>query len=110
MMSARARFEQQQSERQRQTLVWQRRKQHTLAETAIQEGPSPCINPNCTMFGTAVTSYMCTACYARQLEQEEERVKSLKIASGKSLAFGGGNQNALYGAGKSVFYTSSDSQ
>lgn len=109
-MSARARFEQQQSERQRQTLVWQRRKQHTLAETALQEGPSPCINPNCTMFGTAVTSYMCTACYARQLEQEEERVKSLKIASGKSLAFGGGNQNALYGAGKSVFYTSSDSQ
>ena len=51
---------------------------------------------------------MCTACYARQLEQEEERVKSLKIASGKTL--GMGNQNALYGAGKSVFYAQSDSQ
>lgn len=111
-MSARSRFEQQQSERQKQTLVWQRRKQHTLAETALQEGPSPCINPNCTMYGTAVTSYMCTACYARQLEQEEERVKSLKVMTGKTLLVGGGpsNHNALYGAGKSVFYAATDSQ
>lgn len=56
---------------------------------------------------------MCTACYARQLEQEEERAKSLKIASGKTLAVSTpsvGNQNALYGAGKSVFYAQSDSQ
>jgi len=53
MQSARTRFEQQQAERQKQSMVWQRRKQHTLAEMAIQEGPSPCINPNCTMFGNA---------------------------------------------------------
>jgi OTU domain-containing protein 7 len=108
LQSARHRFEQQQAERQRQTLVWQRRKQHTLAEMAIQEGPSPCINPNCTMYGTALTSYMCTACYAKQLEQEEERAKNLKVAATKSNS--GGNQNALYGIGKSVFYAQSDSQ
>lgn len=107
LQSARQRFEQQQAERQRQTLVWQRRKQHTLAEMAIQEGPSPCINPNCSMFGTALTSYMCTACYAKQLEQEEERAKNLKVATNKST---NGNQNALYGIGKSVFYAQSDSQ
>lgn len=108
MQSARNRFEQQQAERQRQTLVWQRRKQHTLAEMAIQEGPSPCINPNCSMYGTALTSYMCTACYAKQLEQEEERAKNLKVAATKSNSCG--NQNALYGIGKSVFYAQSDSQ
>ena len=105
LQSARQRFEQQQAERQRQTLVWQRRKQHTLAEMAIQEGPSPCINPNCTMYGTALTSYMCTACYAKQLEQEEERAKNLKTTKATNC-----NQNALYGAGKSVFYAQSDSQ
>lgn len=38
MQSARTRFEQQQAERQKQSMVWQRRKQHTLAEMAIQEG------------------------------------------------------------------------
>lgn len=107
LQSARQRFEQQQAERQRQTLVWQRRKQHTLAEMAIQEGPSPCINPNCTMYGTALTSYMCTACYAKQLEQEEERAKNLKTTVSRSP---GSNQNALYGMGKSVFYAQSDSQ
>ena len=58
MQSARTRFEQQQAERQKQSMVWQRRKQHTLAEMAIAEGPSPCINPNCTMFGT--TPYTAT--------------------------------------------------
>ena len=107
LQSARQRFEQQQEQRQRQTLVWQRRKQHTLAEVAIQEGPSPCINPNCTMYGTALTSYMCTACYAKQLEQEEERAKSIKAAAIRTTS---GNQNALYGMGKSVFYAQSDSQ
>ena len=39
LQSARQRFEQQQSERQRQTLVSQRRKQHTLAEAALQVHP-----------------------------------------------------------------------
>lgn len=107
LQSARQRFEQQQAERQRLTLVWQRRKQHTLAEMAIQEGPSPCINPNCSMFGTALTSYMCTACYAKQLEQEEERAKNMKVTTTRSPS---GNQNALYGIGKSVFYAQSDSQ
>ena len=70
------RFEQQQSERQRQNLVWQHRKQHTLAEVALAEGPSPCINPDRAMFGTALTSYMCTACYSKQLEQKPISSKS----------------------------------
>lgn len=107
LQSARQRFEQQQAERQRQTLVWQRKKQHTLAEVAVQEGPSPCINPDCTMHGTALTSYMCTGCYTKQLEQEEERAKSLKSTLTRSPS---GNQNALYGMGKSVFYAQSDSR
>lgn len=117
LQSARQRFESQQAERQRQTLMWQRRKQHTLAEMAIQEGPSPCINPNCTMYGTALTSYMCTACYAKQLEQEEERAKNLRSTSAQGISGnarspsgGSSNQNALYGMGKSVFYAQSDSQ
>lgn len=107
LLSARQRFEQQQSERQRQTLVWQRRKQHTLAEVAVQEGPSRCINPDCTMYGTALTSYMCTGCYTKQLEQEEERAKTLKSTLSRSPS---GNQNALYGMGKSVFYAQSDTR
>ena len=75
-----------------------------------------CINANCNMFGTAVTSYMCTACYARQLEQEQ----AIKMRSYKSMERRASmsdrkqqqqqqqqqlaNGNALYGAGKSVFY------
>jgi len=136
LQSARHRFEQQQSERQRQSLVWQHRKQHTLAEMALQEGPSPCINPDCSMFGTALTSYMCTACYSKQLEQEEERAKTLKSSTKPSSPSTSltpltpltsltpltpltsltplipltppAQHHALYGTGKSVFYASSD--
>ena len=62
------------------------------------------------MFGTALTSYMCTACFAKQLEQEEERAKNFKTVPASRSPTGPVNQNALYGAGKSVFYAHSDSQ
>jgi len=53
---------------------------------------------------------MCTACYTKQLEQEEERAKNFRNGPTARSPTGTIHQNALYGAGKSVFYAHSDSQ
>lgn len=64
------------------------------------EGPVQCVNPGCIMFGTAATSYLCTACFVRQKQQEQ---KLHEEQPGESPAY------TLYGAGKSRFYAESDS-
>lgn len=55
-----------------------------------------CINSGCTMYGTAATSYMCTACFEKQKEREL-----------KSSGFMDGPR---YGTGNSKFYTQADAQ
>ncbi|CAL4064377.1 unnamed protein product, partial [Meganyctiphanes norvegica] len=36
------------------------------------EGPIECINSGCNMYGTALTSYMCSSCFAKQKEEEQD--------------------------------------
>ncbi|XP_069695244.1 OTU domain-containing protein 7B-like isoform X3 [Periplaneta americana] len=61
-----------------------------------------CINPGCDQFGTALTSYMCAACFERQRDHE---------INSPSLPRANNNQEVCaprYGIGKSRFYAESD--
>lgn len=40
-----------------------------LQEQAKLEGPKNCITVGCNMYGTVLTSYLCTSCYEKQRHQ-----------------------------------------
>lgn len=40
-----------------------------LQEQAKLEGPKNCITQGCTMYGTVLTSYLCTSCYEKQRQE-----------------------------------------
>jgi hypothetical protein len=60
------------------------------------------------MYGTALTSYMCTSCYNKQKEQEQEIANNPANINSPvmSRAY---DSNVRYGAGRSRFYAESDS-
>ncbi|KAF4519703.1 hypothetical protein B566_EDAN003953 [Ephemera danica] len=99
LQSARARFERDQETKARQAEERRRQSERRLHDLAVSEGPSLCINPGCNMYGTAVTSYMCTACYSKQRDQE---------IGAASPQLSRSNDEARYGAGRSRFYADSD--
>lgn len=61
--------------------------------------PTQCINPGCTLFGTASTSYLCNDCYVKQKQREQELEGQMRDASVGAT---------LYGTGRSRFYAQSD--
>ncbi|XP_063615008.1 uncharacterized protein LOC134788085 [Penaeus indicus] len=79
-----------------------------LEHQAVMEGPVQCINPGCNMYGTAVTSYMCSSCFSKQREQEQEykRQTSCNLNSPKAQHYK--VDGPQYGAGKSKFYAELD--
>lgn len=40
-----------------------------LQEQAKIEGPKNCITQGCDMYGTVLTSYLCTTCYNKQRQE-----------------------------------------
>lgn len=108
LQSARARFERDKEFKSRQAEERRRKDEIRLQELAATEGPSLCINPGCSMYGTALTSYMCTSCYNKQKEQEQEIANNPAIINSPvmSRAY---DSNVRYGAGRSRFYAESDS-
>ena len=48
--------------------------------------PSECINPECSMYGTSATAYMCNSCYRKQKTQEMEHIRR-NNSSGVSNTF-----------------------
>jgi OTU domain-containing protein 7 len=99
LQSARARFEHEQEAKVKQAEELQRQSERRLHDLAVSEGPSLCINPGCNLYGTAVTSYMCPACYSKQRDQE--------IGAASPLLSRHADE-ARYGAGRSRFYAETD--
>ncbi|KAK2721050.1 hypothetical protein QYM36_003362, partial [Artemia franciscana] len=100
LVSARNKYDRIKEHKQVQEMEKSKDSTYHLAEQAALEGPTMCINPGCNMYGTAVTSYMCTSCYARQREEEEERSKRNFMPSDLQ-------SSAMYGVGKSHFFAES---
>lgn len=107
--TARRRFEKDIELRKRQEEEMKQLELEQLEHQAEMEGPVECINPGCNMYGTALTSYMCSACFAKQREQEQEykRQTSSNLGSPKSQHFRA--DGPQYGAGRSKFYAELDS-
>ncbi|XP_064119477.1 OTU domain-containing protein 7A-like [Macrobrachium nipponense] len=105
--TARRRFEKDAEMRKRQKEEMKQLELEQLEHQVEMEGPSECINPGCSMYGTALTSYMCSSCYAKQKEEEQEykRQTSSNLGSPKAQHRTDGAQ---YGAGKSKFYAELD--
>ena len=99
--SAKKRFETDKDLKKKQNLERQRLQQERLCDTVVVEGHRQCINPGCVLYGTALTSYMCTDCFVHQKEQEQ----SLTPAQPTTQHYPTGPR---YGTGKSVFYTEAD--
>lgn len=56
-----------------------------LQEQALLEGPLKCINANCDLFGTVLTSYMCDKCYETQRNEELTKINTdYKSGTGRS--------------------------
>ncbi|XP_042238771.1 uncharacterized protein LOC121877225 isoform X2 [Homarus americanus] len=106
--TARRRFEKDTELRRRQEEEMKHLELQQLQHQAEVEGPVQCINPGCSLYGTAVTSYMCSACFSKQKEQEREykRQTSGNLNSPKAQDFRG--DGPQYGAGKSKFYAELD--
>lgn len=52
-----------------------------LQEQAKLEGPKNCITQGCNMYGTVLTSYLCTSCYEKQ--RQEVCILNIKIHTQK---------------------------
>lgn len=105
LQSARERFQRDKDLKLKQAEERKQKEEQKLKELACVEGPSQCINPGCDQFGTAVTSYMCKACFERQRDHELTTINS------PSLPRANNNMDSCaprYGIGKSRFYTESD--
>ena len=94
--SAKKRFGTDKELKKRQAIERERLQQEKLCETVVVEGHRQCVNPGCVLYGTALTSYMCTDCFVLQKEQEQNRTTSPYPTGPR------------YGTGKSVFYTEAD--
>lgn len=107
--NARRRFEKDLELRKRQEEEVRQIEKEQLEHQAEVEGPVQCINPGCSMFGTALTAYMCSACFAKQREQEQEYKRQTWTGPGSPKAqhqrICDGPQ---YGAGRSKFYAELD--
>ncbi|KAK4292167.1 hypothetical protein Pmani_035032 [Petrolisthes manimaculis] len=107
--NARRRFEKDLELRKRQEEEVRQLEREQLERQAEVEGPVQCINPGCSMFGTALTAYMCSACFAKQREQEQEYKRQTWTGPGSPKAqhqrICDGPQ---YGAGRSKFYAELD--
>ena len=105
LQSARERFQHDKDLKLKQAEERKQKEEQKLKDLACVEGLSQCINPGCDQFGTAVTSYMCKACFERQRDQELTTINS------PSLPRANNNVDSCaprYGIGKSRFYTESD--
>jgi len=76
-----------------------RREEERLEQVALSEGPVQCINPDCQMMGSALTSYLCSYCYYHQMRHETDSVDAPHQIH---------QTDALYGSGKSKFYVNAD--
>ncbi|XP_023232516.1 OTU domain-containing protein 7B-like [Centruroides sculpturatus] len=67
---------------------------------------SQCVNPGCNMYGTAATNYLCSSCYSKQKQQEEElRMKNSDVSSSVVEIIPNDHVIRL---GNSAFYTECD--
>ncbi|XP_050732516.1 OTU domain-containing protein 7A-like isoform X2 [Eriocheir sinensis] len=118
--NARRRFEKELEVRRRQEEEVRQLEVEQLERQAEVEGPVQCINPGCSMYGTALTSYMCSTCFSKQREQEKEYKRMASSSSSSTNSSSTNNLNSpkaqhqrvlegpQYGAGRSKFYTELD--
>ncbi|KAG0719368.1 OTU domain-containing protein 7B [Chionoecetes opilio] len=118
--NARRRFEKDVAVRRRQEEEVRQLEMEQLERQAEVEGPVQCINPGCSMYGTALTSYMCSTCFSKQREQEQEYKRQASSSSSSTNSSSTNNLNSPkaqhprvsegphYGAGKSKFYADLD--
>lgn len=118
--NARRRFEKELEVRRRQEEEVRQLEMEQLERQAEVEGPVQCINPGCSMYGTALTSYMCSTCFSKQREQEQEYKRQASSSSSSTNSSSTNNLNSPkaqhprvsegphYGAGKSKFYAELD--
>ncbi|XP_059479805.1 OTU domain-containing protein 7B-like isoform X1 [Neocloeon triangulifer] len=90
LQSARIRFEKDQELRNRQA-------EERRAKESDTDGPSLCVSPGCSLYGTANTSYLCSGCYAKQKEHINSPLMSRA-------------NEAKYGTGRSKFYAESNAE
>ncbi|XP_045122049.1 OTU domain-containing protein 7A-like isoform X2 [Portunus trituberculatus] len=119
--NARRRFEKDLEVRRRQEEEVRQLEKEQLERQAEVEGPVQCINLGCNMYGTALTSYMCSTCFSKQREQEQEYKRQASSSSSSTTSSTTNNLNSpkahhprvsegpQYGAGKSKFYAELDS-
>ncbi|XP_046399998.1 OTU domain-containing protein 7B-like isoform X2 [Ischnura elegans] len=106
LQSARMRFEKDKELKSRQVEEKKLKDDWNVKDSAEMEVPSMCINAGCGLYGTSLTSYMCTVCYQKQKEREAEMSKSPNI---NSPLMNRANELApRYGTGKSKFYAEAD--
>ncbi|XP_076041280.1 uncharacterized protein LOC143025466 isoform X2 [Oratosquilla oratoria] len=105
--TARLRFEKKSEFKRKQEEELRKLEQEQQGQQTDIDGPVQCINPGCSMYGTALTAYMCSACFAKQKEEEHEykRQAGSNINSPKLARVIDGPH---YGAGKSCFYAELD--
>ncbi|KAK7073278.1 hypothetical protein SK128_015178 [Halocaridina rubra] len=106
--TARRRFEKDMELRKRQEEEMKQIELKQLEHQVEVEGPVECINPGCNMYGTALTSYMCSSCYSKQKEEEQEYKRQTSSNLGSPKAQHVRVDGAQYGAGKSKFYAELD--
>lgn len=101
LISARSRFVQERKLKQKQG--------NDLFSTGFRDTypSSECVNPGCNMYGTAATNYLCSTCYSKQKQQEEElRMKNSDISS--SVVEIIPDRDHVVRLGNSAFYTECD--
>ncbi|KAL0271634.1 UNVERIFIED_CONTAM: hypothetical protein PYX00_008665 [Menopon gallinae] len=81
-----------------------------LQEQAKIEGPKNCITQGCNMYGTVLTSYLCTTCYNKQRQEElSTNINSPSLPRAVMIPKKSGSSNYNkstpgYGTGRSTFY------
>ncbi|XP_071449536.1 OTU domain-containing protein 7B-like [Hetaerina americana] len=106
LQSARTRFEKEREQKSRQVEERKLKDDWNTSDSAELEVPSMCINAGCGLYGTSLTSYMCTVCYQKQKEREAELSKNPNINS--PLMKRANEMAPRYGTGKSKFYAEAD--
>ncbi|KAG1665575.1 OTU domain-containing protein 7B [Nymphon striatum] len=68
-------------EKQCKVIPHSERQQRRLSSgLGLQNGPIHCINPGCELYGTVATSYLCSACFEKQKQKENEMIESQAVS------------------------------